>query len=883
MMVNVDVQQHDQQQSTSSRLFLGGKGPMKSALKSTSRYEATNASDDEDEFEDYFDDDMFRDYDDEKDDFAVSNRNGRQVLRNRSNQDSDSVENRFASSLSLSLNPIHARGTDVIRRPHSARRAKDEKGQSRPRSVHFATSARTTPAYTPHSPFNETDMTMKKNNTHDGNGHNHNDIGDTKKHDSSTNPITTSTANAVSDALASSTGLYSQQAMYVVNERSHQIYNIENANMVCPSTACTTPYSLEHDDPSSDEDFLVFRHQIRTLQRRFSLNQLVFYHGWRRRARASQLLLRPGVSEGTFLLHFDTLDNQLTLFISFCTQDFGVAHVPVDFVQDRTFMIERLPFKTLKHAIAYFRRRPLRSVVGNNFLKGYLPNTTRNFDAERSGSDASSDVCENVETKGETSLTGNLNEREASINLLSTLANVEHQTVSGSNSSNSSQSSEVQLQGKHVLNHQTPVFTPSSLSPPQPRSDEEGATDTHGKRRHRANSVDVEVSHQPLKPVDSRQQRFRSSSSSSSSSVILAHLSQQQRRGKSRNRSQSYGFCRLDQQRHLSAFNLSYDQRRRLSVSFDEEGDGDLGDGCKDSNSILDRPLSASQPVRGITPVSSALRRDSYEDLFNSMLRVKRSQPTNKSHAHNSISRSSPSPSPPPSPSPSPSPSPLLSPTSSLSTQKTPTTPKAEFEDFSNELRGLQRQHQHKHQHQHQRQHQPHQASFSRRKQLEKFVEESNSTSSTSTQYDSSQPHHRSLVASSSLQHINLCSSSHTKGNSSVNHTSMVSGVAFCSDPDYLHSVDESEESSEYSQASNNYTSDVYRSNCVGSDNEEDVDSLMSSLSSLNNLNHANTSLSSLQLQQQHHPFACTRRTSSISDSNSPCPSTSSLSVSTEL
>ena len=114
--------------------------------------------------------------------------------------------------------------------------------------------------------------------------------------------------------------------------------------------------------PALDEDYRVFKHQIRAIQRRFRLNELPYYHGWRRRAWVSKELLRPGIADGTFLVHFDIVDNQLMLLLSLCTPSYGAAHVPIELVQDQTVVIEHKQFGSISRAIAFFRQHPLRTV-----------------------------------------------------------------------------------------------------------------------------------------------------------------------------------------------------------------------------------------------------------------------------------------------------------------------------------------------------------------------------------------------------------------------------------------------------------------------------------------------------------------------------------------
>eukprot|EP00043_Microstomoeca_roanoka_P012524 m.121448 g.121448 ORF g.121448 m.121448 type:complete len:511 (+) comp15521_c0_seq2:185-1717(+) len=144
--------------------------------------------------------------------------------------------------------------------------------------------------------------------------------------------------------------------------------------------------TLEHSVVSSgvDGDYHVFKHQIRTIQRRYRLNELPYFHGWRRRDWVAQQLLRPGVSDGSFLIHFDIVDDQLMLLLSLCTPSYGVGHVPIELIQDQTVLVEDRHFASVKDAITHFRKHRLRTLASERrrvYLKGFLPRSLSTEDS----------------------------------------------------------------------------------------------------------------------------------------------------------------------------------------------------------------------------------------------------------------------------------------------------------------------------------------------------------------------------------------------------------------------------------------------------------------------------------------------------------------------
>lgn len=142
-------------------------------------------------------------------------------------------------------------------------------------------------------------------------------------------------------------------------------------------------FSQDHNNSSlhlqfeDDEDYHVFKHQIWIIQRRFRLNRLPYFHGWRRAKWVKDRLSKPGIEIGTFLVHFDVADNQLMLFLSVIIDKDHVVPIPVELVQDQTVIVQHRNFKSIPHVVTHFRRNPIR-LSESSFnklihLRGFLP------------------------------------------------------------------------------------------------------------------------------------------------------------------------------------------------------------------------------------------------------------------------------------------------------------------------------------------------------------------------------------------------------------------------------------------------------------------------------------------------------------------------------
>lgn len=100
---------------------------------------------------------------------------------------------------------------------------------------------------------------------------------------------------------------------------------------------------------------------------RFALRSLAYYHGRLTQRAAAQLLIAPGVGQGTFLLHF--AHDRLTLSVNAGRR---ALHVPL-LATALGVQIGDTVFGSMAELLQEYRRQPLPLTDATAVLRGYLP------------------------------------------------------------------------------------------------------------------------------------------------------------------------------------------------------------------------------------------------------------------------------------------------------------------------------------------------------------------------------------------------------------------------------------------------------------------------------------------------------------------------------